>query len=122
MHLWNTTERVPQVHGNPHRKRGHVECAGVRVAAGHPIEMLITVGEAFQGMAGHDVVLVGYDATNASNPLIYVNDPFPYVQVSHPDEIVAIPGLCFGALQYSVPYANAVEGLQWSDSVFTTAN
>jgi hypothetical protein len=117
------TERIPRVSGLLTGSAISFQTVEAQIASGHPIEMQITVGGPFMGMAGHDVVLIGYDTAGPGGPTLIINDPFPYMAAGYPDPYASIPGtIQTGPLQYAVPYAAAIQGLQWSDTVLTAAN
>lgn len=96
------------------------------IDAGHPVELGITVGEPFQGQAGHDVVLIGYSAPSSSQFLITIDDPFPYDTAAgvgpgrNPYRQLGATVLQPG--QYQLPYDIAISGLQWSASIQTSSH
>lgn len=85
---------------------------------GDPVELGVTPGGPFTGMAGHAVLVVGYDATAAGRFLVDINDPFPYDAVVGPAEN---PYRRLGAAvvrtgQYRIDFAQ-LQALQWSATI-----
>lgn len=115
--------RVPQVSANLFERRLSMSEVQQEIDAGRPIELGVTPEGPFQGQAGHDVVLVGYSAPNASTFLVTINDPAPYDLLVGPlqNPYRLAGGTVLQPWQYQIPYAALASALKWSASITTSS-
>ena len=74
-------------------------------------------GISLPNISQHAVVIVGYDATGAV-PIVYVNDPYPYLAVFQQDPYTMHGGALIAPGRYAIAYQSLVSQLRWGNTLF----
>lgn len=90
------------------------------IDAGRPVVAGISPnGYRYPNISQHVVVIVGYDTTNASNPRVIVNDPFPYEAFpTSPNPYLAVQAVHTRPGQYAVSYGAFVNPINWANTLY----
>ena len=73
-------------------------------------------GISLPNISMHAIILVGYDATGP-DPIVYVNDPFPYLAFFQQDPYTMYGGAFIAPGRYAISYEALVEMLRWGNTI-----
>jgi hypothetical protein len=87
------------------------------IVAEQPLEIGVTPTGPFTGVAGHAIVMIGYDSSDSSTFRVILNDPFPYESAGFPNPFVVAGAVVLQPGQYEMEYSSFAAALQWSVTI-----